>query len=272
VLTAQEALVAIATATAGAAAEALRGFAPDDVGLGPVSVALPGRDPLEGAELPAVCVSVAYGESGSALFVLPVGAALRLAGADDGVSEVSDAELDAIAPVARAVMVAAAEATGTALELSLSVEDVDIRVAATPREVKVGFQGATRATIAVVSVFGEACRLVQLMPSDVVMRIAADGAGAGHGSAAMREALGATLREVPLRVWAEVGRARLRSAEVASLGDGAIVELDRAAEDPVDLYVNGSRIGTGRLVCIDGKEWAVRLEEVFASAEADPSA
>jgi len=40
----------------------------------------------------------------------------------------------------------------------------------------------------------------------------------------------------------------------------------------VDLYVNGSRIATGRLVCIDGKEWAVRLEEVFPSAEADPAA
>src|SRR4051794_41965597 len=100
------------------------------------------------------------------------------------------------------------------------------------------------------------------------MRIAADGA-AGPADASVRDALGATLREVPLRVWAEVGRARLRSAEVASLGDGAIVELDRAADDPVDLYVNGSRIATGRLICIDGKEWAVRLEEVFSSAEAD---
>jgi flagellar motor switch protein FliN/FliY len=126
-------------------------------------------------------------------------------------------------------------------------------------------------TVAVVNVFDEPCHLIGLVPSDFVARIGQDDEAAGHGDA-VRDALGATLRDVPLRVWAEVGRARLRSAEVASLGDGAIVELDRAAEDPVDLYVNGSRIATGRLVCIDGKEWAVRLEEVFASAEADPAA
>ena len=81
--------------------------------------------------------------------------------------------------------------------------------------------------------------------------------------AAVREAL----RDVPLRVWAELGRAKLRTSDVAALGDGSIVDLDHAADDPVEIYVNGSRIGTGRLIRIEESDWAVRLEEVFAVAE-----
>ena len=44
-------------------------------------------------------------------------------------------------------------------------------------------------------------------------------------------------------------------------------DLDRAADDPVDIFVNGSRIATGRLICVDETDWAVRLEEVFQAAE-----
>lgn len=67
--------------------------------------------------------------------------------------------------------------------------------------------------------------------------------------------------EVRVRVSAELGRASLPAAAVVSLQSGAVVDLDRAADDPVDIYVNGLHYGTGRLVAVDG-EWAVRLEAV----------
>ena len=42
------------------------------------------------------------------------------------------------------------------------------------------------------------------------------------------------------------------SAEVVGLPPGAVVELDRQADEPIDLYVNGRRFATGRLVVVDG--------------------
>jgi flagellar motor switch protein FliN len=281
-LTTQEALVSLATAGAGAAAEALRAFAPDEVGAGPVSVTQPGRDPLDGVEAPVAIASGPYAGDGSTVFVMPIAAARRLAAAVSGEEpgsgvpdELGEAELGALGQAAERIIEAVAIASAAALELDGQAAPVaaEVRVARTSRDVKLGFPGTTRATVAIISLYGEACRLVQLVPSGHATRMTqASGADEPHGNGSLRQAVGATLRGVPLRVWAEVGRARLRSAEVASLSDGAIIELDRAADDPVDLYVNGSRIATGRLICIDGKEWAVRLEAVFAAAEADSAA
>jgi flagellar motor switch protein FliN len=67
--------------------------------------------------------------------------------------------------------------------------------------------------------------------------------------------------DVRVRLSAELGRARLPTATVVGLSAGALVDLDRAADDPVDIYVNGLHYGTGRLVEVDG-EWAVLLETV----------
>ena len=67
--------------------------------------------------------------------------------------------------------------------------------------------------------------------------------------------------DVPVRLWAELGRASLPTAELVGLRAGAVVDLDRAADDPVDIFVNGLHYGTGRLVAVDG-EWAVRLETI----------
>jgi flagellar motor switch protein FliN/FliY len=67
--------------------------------------------------------------------------------------------------------------------------------------------------------------------------------------------------DVRVRVSVELGRARLPTAELVGLAPGAVVDLDRAAEEPVDVYVNGLHYGTGRLVAVDG-EWAVRLETI----------
>jgi flagellar motor switch protein FliM len=86
--------------------------------------------------------------------------------------------------------------------------------------------------------------------------------GVGEPDAALRGALG----QVPVRVWAELGRARLSLAEVVALGVGAVVELDRRLEDPIDLYGNGLRLGHGELEIVD-EEWAVRIDAVTGLGE-----
>jgi flagellar motor switch protein FliN len=78
------------------------------------------------------------------------------------------------------------------------------------------------------------------------------------------EDLAEHLLGVDVRFWAELGRAELPLGEAVALGTGAIVDLDREPSDPVDVYVNGTRFATARLLVVDG-EWAIRLEEILAT-------
>jgi flagellar motor switch protein FliN/FliY len=74
------------------------------------------------------------------------------------------------------------------------------------------------------------------------------------------------LLDVPVRVSVEIGRARMPIGHAVSLLEGTIVDLDRAPDDPVDVYVNGLRYGTGHLLLVDG-DWAFRLETVGSPGE-----
>jgi flagellar motor switch protein FliN/FliY len=69
--------------------------------------------------------------------------------------------------------------------------------------------------------------------------------------------------DVTVRFWAELGRASMPIGRAVALQEGAVVDLDAKPEEPVDVYVNGSHFGTGRLILADG-EWALRLETVDA--------
>jgi len=70
------------------------------------------------------------------------------------------------------------------------------------------------------------------------------------------------LRDIRVRVWAELGRARVPIGQAPAMPAGSVLELDRKAEDPVDLYVNGLRFASGTLVLTEDGEWALRLAEV----------
>lgn len=71
----------------------------------------------------------------------------------------------------------------------------------------------------------------------------------------------ASLLDLGLRVWAEVGRTRMPAASVVGMAEGAIVDLDSEPDEPADLFVNGRHFGTGRLILVDG-EWALRVESL----------
>ena len=84
----------------------------------------------------------------------------------------------------------------------------------------------------------------------------------------LSEAAVRALVAAPVRVSAEIGRKRMPVADVLALQDGQLVELDSAADDPADLYVHGRRLGTGRLVLVDG-EWALQIEWLAGDAAAN---
>jgi flagellar motor switch protein FliN/FliY len=77
----------------------------------------------------------------------------------------------------------------------------------------------------------------------------------------------AALLDMPLRVWAEIGRVRMPAAFVVGMPHGAIVDLECDPDEPADLYVNGRHYGTGRLILVEG-EWALRVETLDAAPAA----
>lgn len=73
------------------------------------------------------------------------------------------------------------------------------------------------------------------------------------------------LRSLPLEVTVSVGKARPLVRELLSLGENAVLPLDRRIDDPVELYIGERLIARGELTELEGGEagqLAVRLTEV----------
>ncbi len=71
------------------------------------------------------------------------------------------------------------------------------------------------------------------------------------------------LANVALGVRAEVGRCTMRISDVLQLGRGSVVELDRLADDPIDVLVNERLVARGDIVAV-GDRFGVRVTEVVA--------
>jgi flagellar motor switch protein FliM len=92
-------------------------------------------------------------------------------------------------------------------------------------------------------------------------QLGASGARRSQSPGQMRAMLQrlADLRDIDLRVWAELGRARVSLSEALRLPEGAVLELDEGAGDPIELFVNGLAFGSGSLLVTDDGEWAVQV-------------
>ncbi|HEX4871019.1 MAG TPA: flagellar motor switch protein FliN [Nevskiaceae bacterium] len=64
----------------------------------------------------------------------------------------------------------------------------------------------------------------------------------------------------------EVGRARLPIRNLLQLSQGSVVELERAAGEPLDVYVNGTLIAHGEVVVVND-QFGIRLTDVVSPAE-----
>lgn len=69
------------------------------------------------------------------------------------------------------------------------------------------------------------------------------------------------LLDVSLRVTVELGRTRMKLAQILELQHGSVVELDRLAGDPVDIFVNDRMVAHGEVVVVDDK-FGVRITEM----------
>lgn len=73
----------------------------------------------------------------------------------------------------------------------------------------------------------------------------------------------ALLAGVSVRVSVEVGSAAMRLSDLLNLAEGSVVELDRQANDLLDIMANGTLIAKGEIVTVDGR-YGVRIVDVVA--------
>ena len=69
------------------------------------------------------------------------------------------------------------------------------------------------------------------------------------------------IMDVPLNVSVEIGKTRRRLKDVLNFNNGTVVELDKQADAPVDIIVNGQLIARGEVVVIDDN-FGVRITEI----------
>lgn len=76
------------------------------------------------------------------------------------------------------------------------------------------------------------------------------------------------LRDVELNVKIELGRSRMLVEDVLKLAEGSVVELDKLAGDPVDVFVNDRLVARGEVLVLNDS-FCVRVNEIVANATAD---
>jgi flagellar motor switch protein FliN/FliY len=74
------------------------------------------------------------------------------------------------------------------------------------------------------------------------------------------------LKDVEVEITLEIGRRRVRIADVLKLTSGQTLELAKAAGEPLDIFVNGRLLGRGEAIVM-GDRYGVRITEIV---ESDP--
>ncbi len=281
-ITQREALSRLGASTAEAVARVLEMFAPGAVERGDVTVSADGQSPFVNLPAGGIAASVSYidGVTGANVFVMSPAGARALATAmgvgapeDDASTELTELEMSAVGEAANQTLAAAAAAISVVIGQEIEISPPDVRVLGDADAATETYGTAPHACSTSFSVNGESCRLIQLVPSAFVVRMAraidelgfeqppADGDdwsdhdGRGPTSYSLSE----TLSTITLRVWAELGRAELALGDALELPVGAVVDLDRGVDAPVDLFVNGLCFGQGQLLVTEEGEWAIQI-------------
>jgi len=69
------------------------------------------------------------------------------------------------------------------------------------------------------------------------------------------------LQDVDVKLTVEIGSTRLTLRELLALGETSVIELDREADELLDVFVNGTLIGRGEVVTV-GDKYGVKMTEL----------
>jgi flagellar motor switch protein FliN/FliY len=74
------------------------------------------------------------------------------------------------------------------------------------------------------------------------------------------------IMDIPVELTVELGRTRIPIKNILQLAQGAVVELDALAGEPMDVLVNGCLIAQGEVVVVNDK-FGVRLTDIVTPSE-----
>ncbi|PWU14312.1 MAG: flagellar motor switch protein FliN [Bdellovibrio sp.] len=74
------------------------------------------------------------------------------------------------------------------------------------------------------------------------------------------------IMDIPLRVTVELGRAKMPVSELLNLGQGSVIELNKLAGEPMEVFVNDKLIARGEAVVVNEK-FGVRLTDIISTRE-----
>ena len=72
--------------------------------------------------------------------------------------------------------------------------------------------------------------------------------------------------DVPLDVSVVLGRTKKSIKDILNLSTGSLIELDKLAEEPVEILVNGKKIAYGEVVVVD-ENFGVRITSIVSGVE-----
>jgi flagellar motor switch protein FliN/FliY len=74
------------------------------------------------------------------------------------------------------------------------------------------------------------------------------------------------LLDIPLDVTVELGRTTMIINKMLQLTQGSVVELDKAAGEPVEIFVNDKLLGKGEVIVVN-ERFGVRITEIISQAD-----
>ncbi len=74
------------------------------------------------------------------------------------------------------------------------------------------------------------------------------------------------LMDLPLSVTVELGRAEMIIDKMLQLGQGSVIELEKAAGEPVEIFVNHKLLGKGEVIVVNDR-FGVRITEIISQAD-----
>lgn len=72
--------------------------------------------------------------------------------------------------------------------------------------------------------------------------------------------------DIPLDVSVELGRVKMLVNDLLQLGQGSIIELDKAVGEPLEIYINNKLTARGEVVVVDEK-FGIRVTDIISPHE-----
>ena len=72
--------------------------------------------------------------------------------------------------------------------------------------------------------------------------------------------------DIPLELSVELGRSRMLVNDLLQLGQGSIIELNKLAGEPLEIYINTKLVARGEVVVVNEK-FGVRLTDIITPME-----